>query len=41
MLVLEISLEHKLTSYAARYLELAKRMNLPLASQAGDLRAAA
>lgn len=37
----DLSLKHKLTSYDARYLELAKRMNLPLASQDGDLRAAA
>ena len=39
--VYELSLKHKLTSYDARYLELAKRMNLPLASQDGDLKAAA
>lgn len=38
--VYELSLKHKLTSYDARYLELAKRMELPLATQDGDLRAA-
>lgn len=39
--VYELSLKYKLTSYDARYLELAKRMNLPLASKDRDLRAAA
>jgi predicted nucleic acid-binding protein len=39
--VYTLSLRHQLTSYDARYLELAKRMSLPLASQDGDLRAAA
>jgi predicted nucleic acid-binding protein len=39
--VYELSLAHELTSYDARYLELSNRMNLPLASQDADLRAAA
>lgn len=39
--VYELSIEHKLSSYDARYLELAKRRELPLATQDGDLRAAA
>lgn len=39
--VYDLAMKHKLTSYDARYLELAKRMNLPLATADGDLKAAA
>jgi predicted nucleic acid-binding protein len=39
--VLELARKHKLTNYDACYLELAKRMGLPMASLDADLKAAA
>jgi predicted nucleic acid-binding protein len=36
-----LALNHKLTAYDAAYLDLAKRLSLPLASRDDDLRAAA
>ena len=39
--VMELATYHKLTAYDAAYLELAKRLRLPLATLDGDLRNAA
>ncbi|MEO6596025.1 MAG: type II toxin-antitoxin system VapC family toxin [Planctomycetota bacterium] len=39
--VFDLALAHRITAYDARYLELAKRLSLPLASADTDLKAAA
>lgn len=39
--VYDLAVKHRLTSYDARYLELARRMGLPLASSDKDLNSAA